>query len=595
MPRLGIGLSLRSKLPPGAGVSVPVMVPYTILDDFETLTNHAASSAGTQSLHTGGRKILNSGGLRFVGNGTNGSLSDTRTALSSADPATWDVIAIHVNLNAASGDCAGQDLASLKFNFVIGATQYGLRVDTANGGGLTTDFTYISRGHRWLAFKANRHRVTDFNGAQLTASGAASKNAQIVMSAIANTANAPDIVVDAMILPDLSTHKSMFCIIFDDIGDKQYTDFLPALQSRGIVASMQVPVNLLNAGTKMTTAQALACQAGGIEPCLDSNRDDRPFSAVAATPALSVASLNIDRQDTANIFYGGNYNAPGLLHLCYGNGNQSIPDVTKTFSVTPNGTDTVAVTSQVYTFLSPGMCVRGASIVGDARILQCIDANNIKIDQVVPAGAAENWRFLGRNRGIAVTCNGTTTVTVGAGIVADLIIGQTMTGAFADNGTGTYPTIISFPTSTTIQMSAVVPATCVRANFDEKSQPWFGNKLHDELIANGYKSVRRNSGTAYYFTAYGLDPLVAMDMCGMTLDLTTNVGISATSVAAATANAITAIESGQDAWWYLHGNQPVAYFAQWLDNMLPYIAAGKLEFVNRSTYWARTQARVPIS
>ncbi len=571
-------LSDNSLIPPQTGWGVS-MLPYVLLDGFDDLTGRTVPATVTQSIDTSARKTLGAGALRLQGVGTNGSQSASKTALTSLDFGTQDIVVLWTDL---PDDVAGQDLIAVRPQLRANSTTYSPQVDTANGGGIFNNFTPDSRGKIAQSFKLDRIRAGSWSGAKITDQGAVSKDSVLFVGADGGWAE--DAVVDAMVLP--SPHKPIWIPTFDDINRAQYTDLFPVMQARGIVGTLYVPTNLIGRAASLTMAMLHEMQNAGWCIALDSDPEDAPLTKYA-TPAAAVSQLNAMKA-ILNAEFG---NADGGLdHLCYSFGRSALLYAPQgPYTVTPNGTDTVTLPTNIpYQTLAPGMVVKGPSVPAGTTVLECLSITQVKLSQAVPSGSAESWTFIGRSRGVTVTCNGSTTVVVSS--TATLAVGQTMTGYSVPANT----TITAIVDGTTLTMSAAVPSTCGRANFDLKTSPFFGGKMPDALIAAGYKSARKVAsgvGTGVY-TGYGIDPKLAMQLPSMNHDLTSAAGASTliTNLEAAFAARLDVCSYG-----HVNGTFSMQDWITVLDYAAARRSAGERDILGVGDWGRRVATRLPIA
>lgn len=572
----GFGLSLKASLLSSAGAAPIVMTPYSILDDFETTTAWTPSAAGVKSSSTGSRKVLHTAGMRIQGIGTNAAVNATRTGISSADPAAWNVIALCLDCGT---DAAAMNINSLKLSWVAGGVTYNQQVDAANGGVLDGPFLQNTVGKKWLSFSAASFRQTSWAGAQLIASGAISKN--LTLNCTATAALDPDYVIDALILPDVSAHKSIIMMTFDDNHAEQYLDFYPIMAARGLVATCYLPYNLLGSGIRggsMNLTQLQALKAAGWAICLDSDPDDKPFTTYN-TVAASVAQFQASQAQLITDF--GDVEAS--KHCCSSYGNVAFQPTVQALSTVSNGTTTVTISAaSAFTFLAPGLEVHGTNVPANTQVVSVVSPTSVVLNNAIPAQTA-TLRYIGRLRGIASTCNGTTTITVAD--TSDFVDGMTMTGYTVPAGT-----TVTVASATTLTASAAVPATCVIANYDLKSREFWGTNLSNALLAAGVHSLRRNSGVGGPFTAYGIDPLVAIDMNSHSLD-----SANGTATTTAITKLDAAIAAHQDLMHYQHGNSDLTQFTAWCDALQTRVNAGLCEVLTVPAWYTKVSARLPIS
>lgn len=550
-------------------------LPRNLLSDFESTAGWTPSSAVAVATHAGPRKVLGSAGLQITANGTNISQSVTRTALTSADPAAWGVVALCVD---AGTDPGLADTGSVRPQFRTGATTYALQVDSGVAGtSFPAHFNHWSRGKRWVSVPADSMRVSNWSGARLTAAGAVAKDAIISINGAASTAFAGNLVVDALCVP--APHRPCVMISFDDGNVGQFTNAFPIMAARGLVGTVYIPWSMIGGSLKMTKAHLRALQGAGWAMCLDSAAGDEPLTAFPSV-AAALAQINTMRDQVA-----AEFGSDGVAHLCYSYGVNCYPDVPKAFSVTPNGTDTVSVgATNAYSFLSAGMVVKGTGVSPDPRVISCPSQATVKLDRAVPAGGAATWTFCARTKGVTVTCNGTTTVTMAS--TANLFDGQHMCGY-----TVPADTTITVTSATTVTTSNPVPASCIKANFEHKSGEFYVGKMADALIAAGYQSARRVQTVGGVYTGYGIDPLVAMDMPGMTIDS------GSVTTALAIANLTAALAAREDVLCYMHytTSQDDAHFTTLMDWLAAQVAAGACDVVTVPEWYRRARARASIA
>lgn len=546
-----------------------VMLPYSLVHDFEAVGTAAFSGGEVPTLHMGARKVLHTAGLRLVGNGATSTALNTISVVND-DMASWDTLVIEVDL----GNFPESALGSLRPRFNNGATVWSYYWDSA--GGVSTPynqpFTSDSRGRRWLPFKIENFKVGSFAGASVKSAGAVAKTFAIP---IATTGSGGlDVVVDAAVRPAI--HKSSVMLTFDDAPGNQYSLAFSTLQSREIPASLYVPFNFIDVGGNLTSANIDTMRAAGWATCVDSDANDRPFTSYA-TRAAAIAAINANR-DAILARWG---DTEGVKHFCTSYSRLGYPIAKVTSAVTANGTDEITC-AVAYASGAAGMRVTGANVPPGTFVVSCPAQNKLKLNQAVPASVT-SINLLARSQGVAVTCVGTTSITNLAS-TADLFVGQTMMGYTVPSGTR----IVGIDSATAITVSAAIPATCNKASFGYVDGEFWHTKLQDDLIANGYRSGRAYAGGASgFYTGYGIDPLAAIQLPAISMDST-----SAVSVITANINALVAERC--DIILYAH-NIVDAHFTQVADLIQNLRNDGTIEALTVPAWYDKVAARLPIS
>jgi hypothetical protein len=270
-------------------------------------------------------------------------------------------------------------------------------------------------------------------------------------------------------------------------------------------------------------------------------------------------------------------------HVCASYGAVNYPSKPAARTGTGNGTTTVTIAATVWAGgISAGMVVKGTGLGTDPVVVDVPTNTTVVLSEALSAGSY-SLTFCANDQGLAVTCNGTTSVTVST---TGLFVGQEMFGEFVP--AGTFITVLG---SGVVTVSNAVPSTCVRASFLHTSGEFAVNKLEDALIANGYKSLRRVQFIGGAYTGYGLDPLAAMQFPGLSIDGTT---ADATVVIA---NLQQGIDDCCDVLTYMHwaAAQNLTHAQAVADFIEARVAAGDVDVVSVPELFRRASLRSPFA
>lgn len=577
MIRIGRAFGIRlGKYRLGArrsGASAPAPLAYSVIYDFETAAG-IPSAACAISQHTGSRKALHNAGLRILGNTTNASQSVSALTTFATDMAGWDVMVMCVDFGSGY-QCP---MSAIRPSFTVGGITYAYRVQASPLVQFDVPFDIDARGKRWMAYKVSNFKQTDFAGASVTGTGGATKTLNLAtINAQGNCGE--DIVVDAMVLP--ATHKPAVMITWDDNNPSQYTDAYPAMLSRALPGTLYVPANLIGGG-KTSEANMLTMQANGWAMCVDSEADDKPLTA-APTLAAAITALNANRDAVI-----AKFGAAGAAHICYSYGRVGYVTGAQTLTLTTYGTDVATIpAATAYTTLAAGMRVTanvGGSVPAGTYVVEVLSPTTVRLSNVIAAGVT-SMTFVARILGVAATCNGTTSVTLSS--TANLFAGMHLLGGgAADPDTR----IVSIDSGTVITADKNVPASVTKADFGYVDGEYWPTKVHDALLANGYKSGRRVNGYYGVYTGFGVDPLATIAMNGLSLD-------SVASTAVYVAQIQTMVRQRQDIILYGHNPQAGDFAAHWnviFDAIKALVDAGECECLTVPAWWAKASARAPI-
>ena len=568
-------LTLTGKSAGGTPTPTPSKLKYDVLDAYETLTGRAVNNASTSeiSLHTGARKAEGAAAMMIQGKGTNPTKYVNSASLGTPELAADDLIGIYAHLG---DDSARQDVGQFRPAFAAGSTLYSLTYP-ANVQ-METAITASHRGPLWQTWRADRfiNGSTPVTDASIVATA---KSARTQSNSAANTANAENVVSDNLIrikAVDRADFMPMLVMTRDDAGSQQYTDWFPALNARGLVGNFYVPWDYLGRAGAWTLAQGDEMAAAGHGMAIDSDHYDKPVTAFP-TRAAFLANL-ADLRDKV----GGRWGAENARHLCYSYGTPGVGN-TFTLTVTADGSDTVTTPgTEAYQFLSPGMVVRGVNVPGgECNVVICPLQNKAQLSKAIPAGN-QSLTFIGRTRGIAATCNGTNKVQVAS--TAAIVAGHTMTGYTVPDGV----TVTAIDSATVVTVSAIVPASCVVADFEPKFLEFWPDKVIDDLISAGYLSARRTQTFGGVFTGLGIDRRSALLMPGLSTDKTT------TSATAFIAQVQEQAMCGRDTFSYGHADTDPAHMTQILDAVQGFQNAGLLRTVTPAEWWRRVSGRVAV-
>lgn len=518
---------------------------YSLLSDFESLTGFSPSSAVAISLAGSGRQALNTYGMRVVGNGTNSSVSVSGIFTTTVDVSSWDRIAFAVDIQQSSET---SELITFRPRFTVGSDQYTYQFNTGAGLSAPLHAPWYARGKRWISLPVDDLKLANFSGASIKSVPAGtSKRFDMTANLLLNNYNV-DMVIDALVLP--APHRPTIVFTFDDINSSQYTDVFPLMQAKGWAGTLYVPAALVNTGGKLTTAQIAEMRAAGWSCAIDSMDNDDPLT-LYPTLAECITNLNVNRSAVLSAFG----DTAGAKHLCYSYGAHGYPQAPVTFSAVCNGTDVVDVgpATNAFASLSNGMRVFGATLPATGlSVVKPLTGTTVQLSATVAAGT-RNLTFVGNVPNLAVTCNGTTTVTMAS--TANLWAGLEMMGFSVPANT----TIVSVDTATQITVSAAVPSTCVRASFGYTSGEFWPSKVADALIAAGYQSARHVNGNQHIFSGWGLPPLATVGIFALSVDDTAQRAVQLAQIEQA-------FRSGSDIILYSH-NQTTAEFSTFLDNI----------------------------
>ena len=550
---------------------MPSPLGYTLLTNFENLTGFVNSGGITTSLAGGGRQALGTNGLRIQGTGSNISVSVSSVYTTSADISGWNRIAFAVDM---LDTLPGSEISSFQPRFVVGANIYQYRWNAAAGAVAPGHAPWYSRGKRWLAFPVEDFKLTDFSGASIKSVGAGTAKRFDIPLTLQIGNNAADVVVDALVVP--ADHRPTLMFTFDDANGSQYTDGFPAMQAKGWPGTIYLPSALINLAGKLTTAQINAMIAAGWSVGIDSMDDDGPLTRYP-TLAESITALNANRTAALALFG----DTAGAKHVCYSYGAHGYPQTPVTYSTTCDGSTTLNVGgSNAYSFLSNGMRVFGTGVPAGTYVVKPLTAGTVEVSQAVTAGT-KNITFVGNVPNLAVTCNGTTTVTMAS--TTNLFAGLEMVGYTVPTGT----TIVSVDSSTQITVSAAVPATCVRANFSYTAGEFWPSKVADALIAAGYQSGRHVNGNQHIFSGWGLPALATMGMYAISID---DTGARAAQLA----QIEQALRAGSDMILYMH--QPASpEFGTFLDSVAALVTTYNARVSSIGEWGNRISSALPIS
>ena len=561
----------------GACVAISALTPtsghvltYQMLDDFETLTNRS-SSGGTFALTTTG-EIHGTNAMLLTGTGSNALMNST--AFNTDDPSSWDLIALYADFG---NDLYNADSASLLPSFTIGGTAYQYSFDP-----LTTQpyqaITPNTKGKQWFAFAANRFRAAgSWTGTKMTdLTGTQSKMSRIGNGPAGSTCGMGKLTVDAMVL--VERHKPSVILSFDDCNSLQYSQGFPMLAARGFKGTIYVAPDNIGSG-HLTLANLQEMHAAGWAMAIDSSPADEPFH-FWPTVAQGVTKIQTIRD-----WVSTNVGSEAIDHMCYSWTPPWYPIGLQSYSFTADGSNVVTNSGGTvpFTFCFPGMYVYGSGVPANTYIVQVLSATTVQLSNPVPAGTV-TLNFLGRLRGQAVTCNGTTAVTLTS--TASLVAGMAVSGG-ANVPADTR--IQSVDSATQITVTNAIPASVVKLNFDLDNGEFWGAKAEDALIAAGFKSGRLTSGGGVY-TGFGIDPNFAMHFPGFNWE--TNSTSTANTVIAKIQQQI---DAANDQNLFQHmGATPSDSFASMI-TILDYLKArqdaGECEVVTVSEWWAKVQAR----
>lgn len=545
---------------------------YTLLSDFESLTGFSPSSAVAISLAGSGRQALNANGMRVVGNGTNSSVSVSGIFTTTVDVSSWDRIAFAVDIQQSSET---SELITFRPRFTVGSDQYTYQFNTGAGLSAPLHAPWYARGKRWISLPVDDLKLTNFSGASIKSVPAGtSKRFDMTANLLLNNYNV-DMVIDALVLP--APHRPTIVFTFDDINSSQYTDVFPLMQAKGWAGTMYVPAALVNSGGKLTTAQIAEMRAAGWSCAIDSMANDDPLT-LYPTLAECITNLNVNRSAVLAAFG----DTAGAKHLCYSYGAHGYPQAPVTFSAVCNGTNVVDVGTATNAFasLSNGMRVFGATLPATGlSVVKPLTGTTVQLSATVAAGTRD-LTFVGNVPNLAVTCNGTTTVTMAS--TANLWAGLEMMGFSVPANT----TIVSVDTATQITVSAAVPSTCVRASFGHTSGEFWPSKVVDALIAAGYQSARHVNGNQHIFSGWGLPALATVGIFALSVDDTASRAVQLAQIEQA-------FRSGSDIILYSH-NQTSAEFSTFLDNIAALVTTYNARVSSVGEWGGRIEAATNI-
>lgn len=560
---LGLGIHLYPGVV-GGGASVNPLT-YTMVHDFDSVAGAIAGSGQcVVSSHTGSRKVQGTGAMRVQGNSANTSQNVFDIKNFTTNMATWDVLAMYVDVGTDEFCSTG----TVRPSFFSGGQTYDYRVDSGNGVSLLFPIDYTSRGKRWVSFKVSDFKITNYAGTSVTTIGTASKQFNFNINSGTNAAE--DMVCDALVLPQF--HKPVIMMTFDDLVRTQYTNAFPMMQARGLVGSLYVPAGSIG-GSSITAGELATMKAAGWAMCLDSGPLDEPITAYAT---LAAAMDALDAHKAQVIAAIGN--DAGLDHICYSYGAVGYGNATLNGTLTANGTDTAiaSVPGNSFAAISAGMRLTGTNVPAGTYVTQLLSNGQVKFNNLIPA-TVTSCKFLAIKMGIVPTCNGTTTITMAD--TSELFAGQTMYGYTVPTGTK----ISSVDSGTQITVNNAVPATCTKATFAYADGEFYPTRLYDALIARGYKSGRRTIGGGHY-TGFGIDPKEAIAMQGLTL--------SDPPTAAQIAQIGVWLGERQDCNIYSHNVVAnLTSYGTFLDQIVTWRDAGLCEVLTVPAWYAKASAR----
>lgn len=586
--------------PVSGAITMNPVIAYTLLDNFEALGSRTVTAGAAQSIVSPG--VLGSGQLQVAMAGVNTpSITNPNIGVGEA-PAAWDLIGFCIDVGS---DPANQSVGQARMTVTTGGQAYAYQVDAANGGALPSDFAYFSRGKRWLTFKANRLRVTNWAGAQLPAAAAASKQVAIQLQNPSSNRNGT-VKVDALIRPN--RQKSIIMLTADDVNTRQYSEMGPILDARSTAAGLTAAnrlratgfaaMGLFGSATKLTLAEALALKnTFGWDWSIDSGPFDESLLGFL-NPAAAVAQLNAHRD--AVVAAGLCASAESAKHLCYSYGASCYSATSVSTSITPNGGANYTLSNAALWGINvaAGMVAKNTGATGYPVVVQTpyVTSSTVQVqfDRVLPAGGARTVTFCGIQRGLAVTCTGAVTI---ACDTSGLVPGMTMAGSTVPTDT----VIVSIDVESAsgqITVSNAVPATCMLATFYLKDAPFMFGKLPDALIAAGYRSGRKVAAGngAGFWPWYGLDPLFAMELPSISTDDGSAIG-TFTTLNKQIADFQEVIDNGRCVMSYMHFNstQNAANFTTLADFLAARVAAGDCDVLTVAEGFARINLASPIA
>lgn len=574
---LGIGIGL-----PFGGAAAAVPLGYTMLRDFDAITQNAltatTTSAATLSIDTSDRHVQGTGGFRLVGNGSNTSQSISNCKTFTDDMAAWDTLAMCIDL----GEGYENTIGDLRLRFVSSATNYDYRA--APSTSLSFPYRTETRGKVWVSFKVRDFKVTDFAGASVQSLGTASKTFNIP-TINANPNAATDIVIDAAVIPATS-HKPILCITFDDSVATQYSAAFPEMQARGLVGTLYVNSGLIGTGGYLTWAQVEEMYLAGWGICLNSERTDLPITA-PATRTAAITALQTVRSDILAGMLGVGTDLTGydgLNHFAYSYGSVGYPTGVVTQSCNPNNTTTLTVSNAYGNPICAGMRIAGTGVPAGCYVVRTLSNTSIETSAAIATGTGVSLTFTGRISGLTRTnASDSTVLTISS--TTNVFAGMHIYGYNIPTDTR----VVSVDSATQVTVDQTVTAgTAVRCNFGYIDGEFWPSKVQDDLIAAGFKSGRRVGASGYggLFTGWGIDPLMAVGVPG--------IGLTDPPSAAETARISTWIEEKTDIITYTHNVTNLAGFETFLDQVVTWRDAGLVEVRTIPDWWATVTARPGI-
>jgi hypothetical protein len=228
------------------------------------------------------------------------------------------------------------------------------------------------------------------------------------------------------------------------------------------------------------------------------------------------------------------------------------------------------------------MVVKGTTLGTDPVVVSSPTQSTAVLSASVPSGT-RTLTFCANQFGLAVTCNGTTTITCDS---TGLFAGQLMTGKDVPSNTVVVSVDVD-SVSGSITVSNTVPSTCTRANFHHIAGDFYSRLVEDDLLVAGYVSGRRVVNIGGVYTGYGLDPRIAINMPSHGIDST--AGTTAKLIADLQMN----IDDCADTICYMHFAvaQDASHFATICDFLQARVAAGDVDVLTVPQWWARVSSR----
>jgi len=557
----------------GGGMAAPL--PYTLLDSFDSLGSRTITSGASQSIVDPVEE--GAGSLEVVCGGVqNVNITNPNIGVSEA-PTDWDLMAVLVDYG---DDPYLVGMSSLRPTITTNSVAYAYQIDSANGGVLPSVGDSTLRGKRWRSFKASRLRQTNWAGALFTAASSGTKQVAFQLQQASTFGDYNTTCkIDALIRPQ--RHKPVICITADDVNTRQRSEMADILQSRGLVATGYACMNLFGTGSKLTLAEAFELKDDyGWAWCLNSGTDDRPIFAETSR-AASITALNAHRDA---LIASGLGSANDAKHMCYSYGVAGYRNAKYSVSATCNDTTTVTLgSSNAWSnFVCAGMVVKGTTLGTNPTVVSTPTQGTAVLSASVPSGT-RTLTFCGNQLALAVTCNGTTTVTCDS---TGLFPGQLMTGNTVPANT----TIVSVDTddvSGSITVSNAVPSTCTRASFHHVNGEFYARSMEDDLLTAGYLSSRKVVNIGGVYTGYGIDPKLAINLPSHNWDST--AGTTAKAIADLQMN----IDDCADTIAYIHFSaaQDASHFETICDFIEAEVAAGNVDVLTIPQWWARVSTR----